>query len=311
MNVDWFDSVVQLQQADVEFSLNPAQALGIPIAIVGAVFLSVGTQMQHRGVELVEQRRDAADESLGKQQLFELVKSPLWVAGTAILGLAVLLQLWALALAPLLVVQPLGAVALVVTAVLNARLSGIRLDRRTLTAIFWCIGGIGVFVTVAAVFAVESVVEDNEVFTVLGLLVAVLLGVAVLWLRLRSRINAIAAIIVAGVLYGFLVTFMKIIMNRLALHGFDWLLIPCAAGVIASLLVGMYFVQLAHASGPPDLAIAGLTVIDPLVAVLIGVAVLGEAMATPPWAIVVFVLAGGAAVLGVFQLARHHPQVQS
>lgn len=311
MNVDPLDSVVLLQQADVEFSLNPMQAIGIPIALVGAVFLSVGTQMQHRGVEIVEQRRGEHDDAMGRQQVRQLLMSPLWFAGTALLAFAVVLQLIALALAPLLVVQPLGAMALVVTAVLNARLKGLRLDRRTLTAITWCIGGIAVFVTVAAVFAVESRVEDHEVFTVLGLLVALTAAIGVLWVRFRSRINAIVAIITAGALYGFLVTLMKIIMNRIGQHGLDWLIILCGIGVVVSLLLGMYFVQIAHASGPPDLAIAGLTVIDPLVAVLIGVAVLGEAAATPPWAIAVFALAGAAAVFGVFQLAKHHPQVQS
>lgn len=311
MRVDLFDSFWLIAQADVEFSLNPTQALGIPLALVGAVFLSLGTQMQHKGVEIAEEGRDAHANSMGVQQIQSLIRSPLWVSGTAIIGLAVIMQLWALALAPLLVVQPLGAVALVVTSILNARISGLRLDRHTITAIFWCIGGIGLFVTVAAIFAVESTVEDHEVFTVLGLLLVVVLGVVAVWLRRRSSINAIVSIIIAGTLYGFLVTIMKILMNRFTLHGFDWLIIACIVGVIISLVLGMYFVQLAHASGPPDLAIAGLTVIDPLVAVLIGVAVLGEAVATPPWAVMIFAAAGGAAVYGVFQLAKHHPQVQS
>lgn len=311
MHVDLFDSGWLFSQPDAEFSLNPTQALGIPIALVGAVFLSLGTQMQHRGVEIAEEGREEDSNSLGMQQLRALVTSPLWVAGTAIIGLAVMLQLVALALAPLLVVQPLGAMALVVTALLNARINGLKLDRHTITAILWCVSGIGVFVTVAAVFAVESTVDDHEVFTVLGLLLVVAFAVVAIWVKWRSQINAMVSIIFAGTLYGFLVTIMKIVMNRFSLHGFDWIIIACLAGVLISLLLGMYFVQLAHASGPPDLAIAGLTVIDPLVAVLIGVAVLGEAVATPPWAIIIFALAGGSAVYGVFQLAKHHPQVQS
>jgi F0F1-type ATP synthase assembly protein I len=54
--------------------------------------------------------------------------------------------------------------------------------------------------------------------------------------------------------------------------------------------------------------VAGLTVIDPLVAVSIGIIVLGEAAGAPPWAIVAFVLAGGLAIWGVISLSRHHPQ---
>jgi threonine/homoserine efflux transporter RhtA len=69
-------------------------------------------------------------------------------------------------------------------------------------------------------------------------------------------------------------------------------------------------VQNAYASGPPDLVIAGLTVVDPLVAVLIGVIVLGEASQAPPWAIGVFIVTGVIAVWGVFRLAKNHPQTR-
>ena len=44
-----------------------------------------------------------------------------WVIGTALLGLAILFQLTSLSLSPLIVVQPLGALALVITAIVNAR----------------------------------------------------------------------------------------------------------------------------------------------------------------------------------------------
>lgn len=298
-----------------DISLNPLQALGIPIALVGAVFLSVGTQMQHRGVEVVERDRAAAAgeavEADGSVPIKQLLKSPMWIVGTLVLGIAVAMQLGALALAPLLVVQPLGAIALVVTAILNARLNGHKLGRGTVRAILWCIGGIGVFVTVAALFAVERAITNQQALTVLMLLVVVLVAVGALWLKWRSKINAIVSIVAAGVLYGFLVTLMKVVIHRISHGTFDWAVVLCGLGVVVAMLLGLYFVQLAHASGPPDLVIAGLTVIDPLVAVMIGVTVLGEASATPVWAIIVFTAAGAGAVFGVFQLAKHHPQLQS
>ncbi|HIY67389.1 MAG TPA: hypothetical protein H9830_14070, partial [Candidatus Agrococcus pullicola] len=72
MHVDLVDSFWLFAQADVEFSLNPTQALGIPIALVGAVFLSLGTQMQHKGVEIAEEGRDANANSMGLQQILSL-----------------------------------------------------------------------------------------------------------------------------------------------------------------------------------------------------------------------------------------------
>jgi hypothetical protein len=55
--------------------------------------------------------------------------------------------------------------------------------------------------------------------------------------------------------------------------------------------------------------IAGLTVVDPLIAVAIGILVLGEAATAPVYALVLFALSGVLAIYGVFQLAKHHPQV--
>ena len=82
-------------------------------------------------------------------------------------------------------------------------------------------------------------------------------------------------------------------------------------GLLLAAAGGAYFVQNAYSSGPPDLVIAGLTVIDPMIAVSIGVIVLGEASQAPPVAAVLFVVAGAIAIWGVFRLAKYHPQSQS
>ena len=66
--------------------------------------------------------------------------------------------------------------------------------------------------------------------------------------------------------------------------------------------------QSAYTSGPVDLIVAGLTILDPLIAVSLGVLVLGETAQTPGWAIGAQPVSGIAAIAGVFLLARHHPQ---
>ena len=298
-----------LDDLAADISLTPMQALGIPVALVGAVFLSLGTQLQHRGVGHFE-GGDQRGAHLGGSAMAKLLRSPAWVLGTLLLGLAIAMQLGALSLAPLIVVQPLGAVALVVTAILNARLAHIKLDHRMVRAIVICLIGIGIFVLVAAIFAIERPINDRQLLTVLAMLVVALAAVGISWWYFRDRANAIYYIVIAGVLYGFVVTLSKIVINRIISSQFEWLTVVCAVGLVIAMTVGSYAVQLAHASGPPDLVIAGLTVVDPLIAVLIGVTVLGEASAAPPWAIIVFAAAGAIAVTGVFQLARHHPQIR-
>lgn len=292
-----------------EFFRSPLVAVGIPLALVGAVFLSLGAQFQHRGVSKVEARLgDGARAGLSMRQLMHLFRRPSWLLGALMLGLAVLFQLASLGFAPLIVVQPIGVVALVVTAILNARVSRIRLDRRAVRAIVLCVGGVAVFVVIAAIFAVERRIDDRALITVLGMLGALTVVLAAVFLMVRRRSGALFAIIAAGSLFGFVATLAKVVINRVVGGQFDSLTVVAIGALLAAAALGGYFVQTAYQLGSPDLVIAGLTVVDPLVAVLIGAFVLGEAALMPLPAAFVGVVAGAVAVTGVRELAKHHPQ---
>lgn len=291
-----------------EITIDPAQAVGIPLALVGAVFLSLGAQFQHRGVTKVEANTAEVTGGLNMRQLALLLARPSWVFGSLMLGLAIVFQLSSLAFAPIIVVQPLGAVALVITSILNARVSKVSLNRQSVTAIVMCVGGVGLFVTVAAFTAVDKPVTDQNLVTILIILACVLAAFAVAFGMLRNRFKAIFYIIGAGVLYGFVATLAKVVISRIQDGNFEWLTMLCLLGLLLAAALGAYFVQNAYASGPPDLVIAGLTVVDPLIAVGIGIIVLGEASQAPLWAAILFILAGAVAIWGVFVLAKYHPQ---
>lgn len=294
----------------VEIPIDPGQAIGIPLALIGAVFLSLGAQFQHRGVNKVEAKTEEVTGGLNIRQLTLLLARPSWVLGTLMLGLAIVFQLTSLYFAPLIVVQPLGAFALVITAIVNARVSKIKLNKSSIVAICMCVGGVGLFVTVAAFTAVDKPVTNQNLVTILIILAVVLLLAAASFVFLRNRFKALFYIIAAGVLYGFVATLAKVVINRIQHGNFEWLTFICLIGLLAAAGLGGYFVQNAYASGPPDLVIAGLTVVDPLIAVGIGIIVLGEASQAPLWAAVAFVVAGAVAIWGVFLLARYHPQAQ-
>lgn len=289
--------------------LGTIPIVGIVIALIGAVFLSLGAQFQHRGVQKIEAKHGSgAKAGLSVQQIVLLVTRPSWVFGSLMLGLAIIFQLTSLLFAPLIVVQPLGVVALIITAILNARVSKVQLDRRSIRAIALCVIGVGVFVVTAAFTAVETTIQASQLLTVLLILIVVLALLAVAFGVFRKRLGAIFYILAAGVLYGFVATLAKVVINRVRTGNFEWLSILAIVALLAAAALGAYFVQTAYSVGSPDLVIAGLTVVDPLVAVVIAIAVLGEAQRVEPWAIVIWIIAGAIAVTGVFQLARHHPQ---
>ena len=301
----------QLSNLVGQISLTPYQAIGIPIALIGAVFLSIGAQLQHRGVSKVDGTHEVGAKSgLSMGQLVLLIQRPSWVFGTLLLTLAIVIQLISLAFAPLIVVQPLGVVAMVLTNVINSRVNGIAPDARVRGSIALAVLGIGIFVAFSAVYAFERALSDSQLLFIMWLLAAVIVAVVTSFVIFRQRLRAMFYIVAAGTLYGFVVTITKVLINRWQSNQIDAFMILCLAGLVVAALLGGYFVQTAYSVGSPDLVIAGLTVIDPLVAVGIAITVLGEADRFPPFALAGLAIGGALSVVGVVLLARHHPQTR-
>ncbi len=295
--------------AAVVATLDPRQFWGIPLALVGAALLAFGAQYQSRGLNKVERIvGESAHAGLSIRHMISLFRRPSWLVGTLLLGLAVVFQLGSLSLSPITLVQPIGVVGLVITSVLNSRISGVRLGKRVTGAIALAVVSIAIFVFVAATNVTDQRITDAKLVTVLITFGGVFVVALTLFALFRKRGIALIYIVGAGVLYGFVATLAKVLISRFQQGDFEWHTWACAAALIAGALLGMLFVQNAYSSGPPDLVVAGLTVIDPMVAVLIGILILGEASSAPLWVAATFVITGVTAVIGVMGISKFHPQ---
>ena len=69
-------------------SLTPVQALGIPVALVGSVFLAVGAVLQQRGVAKVKRKENTTAKRTGLRmaQILALARRPSWLIGTLLLS---------------------------------------------------------------------------------------------------------------------------------------------------------------------------------------------------------------------------------
>ncbi|MBG0739217.1 hypothetical protein IV500_07410 [Paeniglutamicibacter antarcticus] len=283
--------------------------VAIACAVAGAFFLAFGAQRQGSAVQA-----NTGGLALGGNGFLRLLRNPRWVLGLLLLGAGTALNVVALTLGTLVVIQPIGAIALVITTIVNAKDQGIRLNRGTVVSISLCVTGSGVFVLLAVNVVRENthvtVVEELTVVLLLAVVVGILGSCMVLF---KHRLKAFFYILGAGVLFGFVAVLTRIISkqlfdpNGLFLLNLQWysiLAIATAAGL------GSWFVQNAYSSGPPDLVIAGLTVIDPMVGIAIGISILGELRPDVP-AVVAIGMVGAAllAIVGVVALSRHHPDV--
>ena len=297
--------------------------LAISLALLSAVLLAIGTQLQNGAVGDQKKAALSGRSHLKLNQLIHLIRRPQWVTGLVLTIAALVLQFTALLLAPLILVQPIGAIALVITSLLNAKITKTRLNKASVLAIVLCTTGLGAFVVMAHEVAVEPDIDNNALMLILAMAITLIATFGYIFFKGASRFKPITFIIGAGALFGFVATLTKVVVKRLfqqdgfnrmitfqadfVTDGLTTLALLC---MIAAGLLGAWFVQNAYASGPPDLVVAGLTVIDPLVAVSIGVVLLNEAM-NAPWPVMLgFVASGAVSVIGVFLLSKVHPEIK-
>lgn len=298
--------------------------LAICLALLSAVALAVGTQLQNGAVDLQKKAAITGRSHLTFKQLLSIAKNPRWVSGLAVSAFALALQFSALTLAPLILVQPIGAIALVVTSIINARITKNKLNRGSIIAVSMSTLGLGAFVLMAHQVSVEPNIDDSALIDILLMVAALIAIFAFIFFKGSSRFNPLTFIIGAGVLYGFVATLTKVVIkrsfsqggfNRLITLNFepftDILTFLAILALVTAAFLGGWFVQNAYTSGPPDLVIAGLTVVDPLVAVSIGVVLLNEAMDAPLGIILGFIGSGAVAVTGVYLLSKYHPELLS
>ncbi|MBB5067134.1 DMT family protein [Saccharopolyspora gloriosae] len=282
--------------------------LAVALAALGACGYAVGARLQHGAVQ------DAiGDGGLKVRSQVRLLRNHRWLLGLLALGSGALLHACALGLAPLSVVQPVGVLALPITVLLNARQQGVRtrdLNVHVVLAVLAATGGVAAFVFLAAGSATATAVLPDEQLLATQLVAGAVLALGVFGLLTRSKVRCMAYAAGCAVAYGLVSLLVRALVQQLGSTPLlDINPLPVVVIVVA-MVVGGWLLQHGYASGPPDLVVACLTVIDPLVAVGLGIGLLGEADAVGSATAVGEILCAVIACAGVFALARHHPDTQ-
>ncbi|QIZ35764.1 hypothetical protein [Saccharopolyspora sp. ASAGF58] len=284
-------------------------ALAVLLAALGACGYAVGARLQHAAVH------DTMDGGgLGLRSQAQLLRNPRWLGGLAALGSGTVLHACALGLAPLSVVQPVGVLALPITVLLNLRQQGIHardLKPSVALSVVAATGGVGAFVFLAAGSATATPIAGGEQLLATQLVAGAILMLGVLAVLTRSKARCVLFAAGCAVAYGYVSVLMRAVAQQLGTTELlDINPLPLL-GIVVAMVVGGWLLQHGYASGPPDLVVACLTVIDPLVAVGLGIGLLGEADHVSTWTAVGEALCAVVACAGVFALARYHPDTQA
>jgi len=292
-------------------------AVAVLLAVCGAVCFAFSAVHQHTAVgQQTEADQARVDEGAQARHggrampmgvLGRLVRRPRWLLGMAFAVGGGLLALVALSIAPLVVIQPVGVLSVPFALLVHAAHRRRPPSRSEAAAALTTVAATGAFVWFVTGTAHSRPPEPGPL-----LVGTVLVGVLVVAFGLLGRFgpyrwHAVAWTAGGACLYGLGTSMIKSIFLLWQADGLSSLGQPvvwaASAVVVMTFPLGVWMIQHAYVAGAPQVVVAGLTVIDPLICVALGFTVLGEGGAHPA-ALVEMVASAAIAVGAVLVLGR-------
>jgi hypothetical protein len=287
-----------------------AVTVAVGLAVLAAAMFAVAATLQNSAFTAPAVGGRSTSVLIRADGLRALMRAPTWLAGGLLAAIGSVTHAGALALAPVAIVQPIGALAVPFAIVIDAVRSHARPPASLVINVAACLVSVAGFVTLADAQVVSPIRPGSS--AVLAVLTAAVLTAALsIFGSRRSRwLRCVAFAASGATAFGLVSALMRLIWLNITdgvQHlGVVSVVVP-ASGVVLALLVGGWAVQQAHAAGSPAVVVGCLTVIDPLVAVVLGIAVLGEEVASSPGSIAGLTACAGVGLGSVLVLARHHP----
>jgi drug/metabolite transporter (DMT)-like permease len=259
------------------------------LALLAAVLFALSAALQQRG-QFTLARHGRKVEGLAG--LFRLLAVPVWLLGTLILIGGYATQGAALDRGKLVVVQPLLVTTIVWALPLGYWLTAQHIERRQVLGAGVVVIGLALFVLVGDPNAGVDNASTRH-FVVAMLATTAVVAVLLLWLHTKPAPATRAAVlgVCAGLYFGLSATFAKPVINDLHTS-----IAHTAADWRTWALLGFGFVafliqQLSLATGQLAPAMAAVSVSNPAVSVLLGIALYEERLTRPGWHIGVAIVA--------------------
>ena len=245
------------------------------LAIAAALMIGIGDVLQQRSAQQV------TDQPVGTLRLFgRLLRDRRWWAGSLVAGAGFGLQAAALGLGSVVLVQALLATSLLFALLINASVSRRRITR-------W--QGIWAVLLAAAVTVVVTVGNPQEGNPRGSLqawaVVAAVMGAALVLCLIGARtfsssVKALLLGLLSGSLWGLFSVLTKGVVDELD-HGIPALLrMPEAYVWVVLAIAATAWEQSAFRAGPLTASLPAVTVSEPVVGSVLGIAVLGETLKT-------------------------------
>jgi threonine/homoserine efflux transporter RhtA len=271
------------------------------LALAAAVTSALGIVIRQRATLEIPQ-----DEGVSTTMFKKLLRNRLWWAGTAVAASGYGFQALALTWGSLILVQPLLVSALLFALPMSARMAHRRVTTHDWVWALVLTFGLAVFVTTARVQPGNYRPLPAVWILAMVLCVTVVLACVVGGARTEGRNRALLIATAVGVLFGVVSVLTKVTVQRLNEEGlFGTLLVPAPYLVVILGVAATLLQQSAFHAGALQASVPTMLVLEPLVAVSLGMIVLGEALAvTDPVRIALLAVAVAAMATATIALGR-------
>lgn len=268
-------------------------------ALGAAFFIAVGDVIHQRSAH------EVTDESVGHLALFlTLLRDTKWWLGSFVAGAGFVLQAAALGLGSVLLVQALLVTSLLFALPINARLTGRTVTRWEWTWAALLAVSVAVIVTVGNPTAGESRASLHT-WTLVAAVMVPLLVVCVIGAGIwTGSVSAMLLALVSGALWGLFAVLTKGVVDLLGDGLWAVLKSPEVYAWVAVAIAGTAWQQSSFRAGALTASLPTMTVTEPVVASILGVVVLGEALKPDDAGWFALLVAVVVMVVATFALAR-------
>lgn len=280
--------------------------------VVSSFLFASGAILQSLGVKSTfDPTATASSNKLTVKGLLSLFKIPKWLLGLVLVFAGAAIHLVALSFAPVTVVQPVGILAVPWSVLLAARIHKHALSRKLWLAVAITVAGVVGFTVFSSLFATgEKQVSFAPMLISFVVVCAVCAVLSYFATKAAPWLKAMMWSSVGATFYGLASGFMKAAMDLVLKHNHPftgWQVIGTVAMMLACYGLGVWMIQQGYASGPAEITVGTMTTVDPFVAVLFGLIVLGEGANMGLGPALGMAAFGAIAVYGVVMLSKDHP----
>ena len=286
--------------------------LAIAMQVVSSFLFASGAILQSLGVKSTfDPNGRASSNKLTIAGLLRLFKIPKWLLGLLFVFTGAAIHLIALSFAPVTVVQPVGILAVPWSVLLAAKIHKHQLTPKLWASVGITVLGVVGFTIFSSLYASE--VEQPQFMPMLiSFIVVCVICAALSMVALKAPAWAKAMVwsSVGAIFYGLASGLMKAAMELIKhpdVHWLQWEFVATVLMMLACYGLGVWMIQQGYASGPAEITVGTMTTVDPFVAVLFGLIVLGEGAKMGPLPAIAMAAFGALAVYGVMRLSKDHP----